>query len=160
MVCFAHLCVSCPAPNSNNKSSGDVDGKLSPVRYRVCWCVIISFRPRPLFQKCDGTCRTDFKKTRSKQDVIHVFKDFVGGNVSIIVRGNELSSTQTCIVDPRKKYITACTQTHRAILKVTWEATPTINTALEYALTSVFIVWTNVYYFGHGLCVCARVECV
>ncbi|KAM7403112.1 hypothetical protein PAMA_003840 [Pampus argenteus] len=35
-------------------------------------------------KKCDGTCRTDFKKTRSKQDVIMVFKDFVGGNVSII----------------------------------------------------------------------------
>nr|XP_046268452.1 inositol-trisphosphate 3-kinase A [Scatophagus argus] len=35
-------------------------------------------------KKCDGTCRTDFKKTRSKQDVIQVFKDFVGGNVSII----------------------------------------------------------------------------
>ncbi|XP_070776271.1 inositol-trisphosphate 3-kinase A [Enoplosus armatus] len=35
-------------------------------------------------KKSDGTCRTDFKKTRSKQDVIQVFKDFVGGNVSII----------------------------------------------------------------------------
>ncbi|XP_054469977.1 inositol-trisphosphate 3-kinase A [Anoplopoma fimbria] len=35
-------------------------------------------------KKCDGTCRTDFKKTRSKQDVIQVFKDFVGGNVNII----------------------------------------------------------------------------
>ncbi|KAE8289939.1 Inositol-trisphosphate 3-kinase A [Larimichthys crocea] len=35
-------------------------------------------------KKCDGTCRTDFKKTRSKQDVIQVFKDFVGGNASII----------------------------------------------------------------------------
>ncbi|XP_067336844.1 inositol-trisphosphate 3-kinase A isoform X2 [Channa argus] len=35
-------------------------------------------------KKCDGTCRTDFKKTRSKQDVIQVFKDFVGGNNSIL----------------------------------------------------------------------------
>lgn len=35
-------------------------------------------------KKCDGTCRTDFKKTRSKQDVIQVFTDFVEGNVSII----------------------------------------------------------------------------
>ncbi|XP_034432023.1 inositol-trisphosphate 3-kinase A [Hippoglossus hippoglossus] len=35
-------------------------------------------------KKCDGTCQTDFKKTRSKQDVIHVFADFVGGNVNII----------------------------------------------------------------------------
>jgi len=35
-------------------------------------------------KKCDGTCRTDFKKTRSKQDVILVFKDFVGGNIDII----------------------------------------------------------------------------
>uniref|UniRef100_A0AAQ4PY55 Kinase n=1 Tax=Gasterosteus aculeatus aculeatus TaxID=481459 RepID=A0AAQ4PY55_GASAC len=37
-------------------------------------------------KKCDGTCRTDFKRTRSRQDVIQVFKDFVGGNVNIIVR--------------------------------------------------------------------------
>lgn len=35
-------------------------------------------------KKCDGTCRTDFKKTRSKLDVIQVFKDFVGGNINII----------------------------------------------------------------------------
>ncbi|XP_041827798.1 inositol-trisphosphate 3-kinase A [Melanotaenia boesemani] len=34
-------------------------------------------------KKHDGTCRTDFKKTRSKQDVIKVFKDFVGGDVNI-----------------------------------------------------------------------------
>ncbi|KAM9777901.1 inositol-trisphosphate 3-kinase A [Neosynchiropus ocellatus] len=32
----------------------------------------------------DGKCRTDFKKTHSKQDVILVFKGFVGGNVNII----------------------------------------------------------------------------
>lgn len=32
----------------------------------------------------DGTCRTDFKKTHSKQDVILVFRGFVGGNVNII----------------------------------------------------------------------------
>ncbi|XP_003962734.1 inositol-trisphosphate 3-kinase A [Takifugu rubripes] len=36
-------------------------------------------------KKCDGTCRTDFKKTRCEQDVIQVFKDFVEGNVSIIM---------------------------------------------------------------------------
>lgn len=35
-------------------------------------------------KKSDGTCRTDFKKTRSKQDVIQVFKDFVEGNISIL----------------------------------------------------------------------------
>lgn len=46
------------------------------------------FRPPLLFQKCDGTCRTDFKKTRCEQDVIQVFKDFVEGNVSIVVRGS------------------------------------------------------------------------
>lgn len=34
-------------------------------------------------KKCDGTCRTDFKKTRSEQDVILVFKDFVGGQANI-----------------------------------------------------------------------------
>ncbi|KAK5857437.1 hypothetical protein PBY51_010685 [Eleginops maclovinus] len=35
-------------------------------------------------KKSDGTCHTDFKKTRSKQDVLQVFKDFVGGNPDII----------------------------------------------------------------------------
>ncbi|KAG7238468.1 hypothetical protein INR49_030741 [Caranx melampygus] len=35
-------------------------------------------------KKCDGSCRTDFKKTRSKQDVIQVFNDFVEGNFNII----------------------------------------------------------------------------
>ncbi|KAM6912668.1 inositol-trisphosphate 3-kinase A [Xenentodon cancila] len=35
-------------------------------------------------KKHDGTCRTDFKKTRSKQDVIQVFRDFVRGDVNII----------------------------------------------------------------------------
>jgi len=35
-------------------------------------------------KKCDGTCRTDFKKTRSRQDVIQVFRDFVGENVNIL----------------------------------------------------------------------------
>ncbi|KAK5916820.1 hypothetical protein CgunFtcFv8_011765 [Champsocephalus gunnari] len=35
-------------------------------------------------KKSDGTCRTDFKKTRSKQDVVQVFKDFVGGNPDIL----------------------------------------------------------------------------
>lgn len=45
-----------------------------------------------LSQKHDGSCRTDFKKTRSKPDVIEVFKDFVGGDVSIIVRGSHLQS--------------------------------------------------------------------
>ncbi|XP_038142197.1 inositol-trisphosphate 3-kinase A [Cyprinodon tularosa] len=35
-------------------------------------------------KKYDGSCRTDFKKTRSKQDVIQVFKNFVGGDADII----------------------------------------------------------------------------
>ncbi|KAM3871247.1 inositol-trisphosphate 3-kinase A [Diretmus argenteus] len=35
-------------------------------------------------KKSDGTCRTDFKKTRSKEDVTQVFKDFVGGNINIV----------------------------------------------------------------------------
>ncbi|KAI4803803.1 hypothetical protein KUCAC02_025451 [Chaenocephalus aceratus] len=35
-------------------------------------------------KKSDGTCHTDFKKTRSKQDVVQVFKDFVGGNPDIL----------------------------------------------------------------------------
>lgn len=34
-------------------------------------------------KKSDGTCRTDFKRTRLKQDVVQVFRDFVGGNRNI-----------------------------------------------------------------------------
>ncbi|XP_018582778.2 inositol-trisphosphate 3-kinase A isoform X1 [Scleropages formosus] len=35
-------------------------------------------------KKPDGTCSTDFKKTRSKEDVKQVFTDFVAGNTNII----------------------------------------------------------------------------
>ncbi|XP_034051032.1 inositol-trisphosphate 3-kinase A, partial [Thalassophryne amazonica] len=35
-------------------------------------------------KKSDGTCRTDFKKTRSKTDIAEVFKDFIGGNVNVV----------------------------------------------------------------------------
>ncbi|XP_066529939.1 inositol-trisphosphate 3-kinase A [Hoplias malabaricus] len=35
-------------------------------------------------KKADGTCHTDFKKTRSREDVTEVFKDFVSGNGNII----------------------------------------------------------------------------
>ncbi|XP_077477823.1 inositol-trisphosphate 3-kinase A [Stigmatopora argus] len=35
-------------------------------------------------KKCDGTCRTDFKKTRSEEDIIEVFKGFVEGDVNFI----------------------------------------------------------------------------
>nr|ACN11262.1 Inositol-trisphosphate 3-kinase A [Salmo salar] len=35
-------------------------------------------------KKADGTCHTDFKKTRSKEDVSQVFRDFSGGNTNIV----------------------------------------------------------------------------
>ncbi|XP_029531005.1 inositol-trisphosphate 3-kinase A-like isoform X1 [Oncorhynchus nerka] len=35
-------------------------------------------------KKADGTCHTDFKKTRSKADVTQVFRDFSGGNTNIV----------------------------------------------------------------------------
>ncbi|KAM4723287.1 inositol-trisphosphate 3-kinase A [Anableps anableps] len=35
-------------------------------------------------KKHDGTCRTNFKKTRLKQDIIQLFQEFVGGDLSII----------------------------------------------------------------------------
>uniref|UniRef100_A0A3B4AGT1 Kinase n=1 Tax=Periophthalmus magnuspinnatus TaxID=409849 RepID=A0A3B4AGT1_9GOBI len=35
-------------------------------------------------KKSDGTCRTDFKKTRSQQDIIKIFQDFVGGSTDIL----------------------------------------------------------------------------
>ncbi|XP_028250954.1 inositol-trisphosphate 3-kinase A isoform X2 [Parambassis ranga] len=49
-------------------------------------------------KKHDGTCRTDFKKTRSKQDVVQVFKDFVDGNMNIIKSYlNRLSEIQQAL---------------------------------------------------------------
>ncbi|XP_012682232.1 inositol-trisphosphate 3-kinase A [Clupea harengus] len=35
-------------------------------------------------KKADGTCRTDFKRTRSKEEVTQVFRDFVAGNTNTI----------------------------------------------------------------------------
>ncbi|XP_072545804.1 inositol-trisphosphate 3-kinase A [Salminus brasiliensis] len=35
-------------------------------------------------KKADGTCHTDFKKTRSREDVTQVFRDFVNNNGNII----------------------------------------------------------------------------
>ncbi|KAL0969303.1 hypothetical protein UPYG_G00225280 [Umbra pygmaea] len=35
-------------------------------------------------KKADGTCHTDFKKTRTEEDVTEVFRDFVGGNTNIL----------------------------------------------------------------------------
>ncbi|XP_028856334.1 inositol-trisphosphate 3-kinase A [Denticeps clupeoides] len=35
-------------------------------------------------KKADGTCHTDFKRTRSKEQVMQVFRDFVGGNKNVI----------------------------------------------------------------------------
>uniref|UniRef100_A0A4W5MMJ1 Kinase n=1 Tax=Hucho hucho TaxID=62062 RepID=A0A4W5MMJ1_9TELE len=35
-------------------------------------------------KKADGTCHTDFKKTRSEEDVTQVFRDFSGGNTNIV----------------------------------------------------------------------------
>lgn len=46
-------------------------------------------------KKCDGSCRTDFKKTRSKQDVIQVFNNFVEGNFNIIV-SEDTEYTKDC----------------------------------------------------------------
>lgn len=35
-------------------------------------------------KKSDGTCRTDFKRTQSEQEIIRAFEEFVGGNISIM----------------------------------------------------------------------------
>lgn len=96
------------------------------------------------FQKCDGTCRTDFKKTRSKQDVIQVFKDFVGGNVNIIVRESPLASSYTH-THTHARYIHACKDTLKTYFTVhihktgiTWQTTPATNTPLDWALWVIF----------------------
>lgn len=49
-----------------------------------------------LFQRGEN-CSTDFKRTRSKEDVTQVLRDFVGGNKNIIVR-DFLKSRSTCSV--------------------------------------------------------------
>ncbi|XP_041703347.2 inositol-trisphosphate 3-kinase A [Coregonus clupeaformis] len=36
-------------------------------------------------KKADGTCHTDFKKTRSKEDVTQVFRDFATNNTNILI---------------------------------------------------------------------------
>lgn len=36
-------------------------------------------------QKADGTCNTNFKKTKHKEQVMQALEDFVGGNTQILV---------------------------------------------------------------------------
>lgn len=36
-------------------------------------------------QKADGTCNTNFKKTKHREQVMQALEDFVGGNTQILV---------------------------------------------------------------------------
>lgn len=38
-----------------------------------------------MFQKSDGTCNTNFKKTKHREQVMQALEDFVGGNTQILV---------------------------------------------------------------------------
>ena len=38
-----------------------------------------------LLQKADGSCSTDFKTTRSREQVIRVFEEFVQGDAEVLV---------------------------------------------------------------------------
>lgn len=37
-------------------------------------------------QKADGTCNTNFKKTKHREQVMEALEEFVGGNTQILVR--------------------------------------------------------------------------
>lgn len=41
-----------------------------------------------LLQRADGTCNTNFKKTKQREQVMEALKDFVDGNIQILVSFN------------------------------------------------------------------------
>lgn len=43
-------------------------------------------------QKADGTCNTNFKKTKHREQVMQALEDFVGGNTQILVSRSDHSS--------------------------------------------------------------------
>lgn len=69
-----------------------VPGIQRPRRYRCAsqilslwahtWPLTISAH---LLQKADGSCSTDFKTTRSREQVIRVFEEFVQGDAEVLV---------------------------------------------------------------------------
>lgn len=48
-------------------------------------------------QKADGTCNTNFKTTKTQEQVLQVFVEFIEGNTTILVSLNSLCSL---IFDP------------------------------------------------------------
>lgn len=47
-------------------------------------------------QKADGTCNTNFKTTKTQEQVLQVFAEFIEGNTTILV---SLSSSGALILD-------------------------------------------------------------
>lgn len=47
-------------------------------------------------QKADGTCNTNFKTTKTQEQVLQVFVEFIEGNTTILV---SLSSSGALILD-------------------------------------------------------------
>ncbi|XP_037098349.1 inositol-trisphosphate 3-kinase A [Syngnathus acus] len=76
--------VDCQGPTAQEHSQcGVTKPRYMQWRESLSSSNIMGFRIDGI-KKSDGTCRTDFKKTRLEQDVIEAFKDFVGGNVNVI----------------------------------------------------------------------------
>lgn len=48
-------------------------------------------------QKADGTCNTNFKTTKTQEQVLQVFVEFIEGNTTILV---SLNSSGSLIFDP------------------------------------------------------------
>lgn len=48
-------------------------------------------------QKADGTCNTNFKTTKTQEQVLQVFVEFIEGNTTILV---SLNSSGSLILDP------------------------------------------------------------
>lgn len=82
------------SPRKRQASGGSlaVPGIQRPGRYRCCGLIL---SPRAgtgpltisahLLQKADGSCSTDFKTTRSREQVIRVFQEFVQGDAEVLV---------------------------------------------------------------------------
>lgn len=52
----------------------------------ACTDSTASFSAFPFFlQKADGTCNTNFKKTKHREQVMQALEDFVDGNTEILV---------------------------------------------------------------------------
>lgn len=49
---------------------------------------------RSFLQKADGSCNTNFKKTKQREQVMQALEDFVGGNTPILVSSGAFLATK------------------------------------------------------------------